>query len=396
MSLTVKDKPYMIPEYSVTGDILSFLRCGLQYRYQNKGALPPSKPVQLWFGEFIHGVMEEAYLRWKTWDEMPELPWDWQKEIRDIELAVSKRLAAGGLRAPRRVFCPFKEPNGLMGPCGDTNHPHKWIASRRAERAINFVGPHLFELISEPEVKLKATRPMPNFVENKSRSNYFGITGIIDVLASSDIKRDENNFILNMLGKTDEGRKLIESFEDNFEIIVDYKGMNRPFLDEEDWTHHRDQVLDYAWLRAKQPKSPPVKIGILFYINELAPSKTDIHEFKNQLQSKTQGPITDVYPTGDDLNKILNWKTKDKIPMLSLDFRLRRAIRIIPIESEIFNDSITRADQVIDEIENSVFKETSGEPIIKAWPKTGDVKTCTACDFKTFCPESKDKRAPSL
>ena len=37
MKLSTRSKPYIIPEYSLTGDLLSFLTCNLQYRYQNKG-----------------------------------------------------------------------------------------------------------------------------------------------------------------------------------------------------------------------------------------------------------------------------------------------------------------------------------------------------------------------
>ena len=117
--------------------------------------MPPSKPIQLWFGEFIHGVMDEAYLEWKENHKMRRFPWDWKTEIRDIELRIAKRLKSRGLNPPPRVFCPYDSSFPYRGLCPDTNHPHKLIASQRAEEAINTWGPHLFPLIDEAEVKLR-------------------------------------------------------------------------------------------------------------------------------------------------------------------------------------------------------------------------------------------------
>ncbi len=382
MPLSVKRPTYKIPEYSLTGDLLAYLKCPLQYRLYNRNSLPPSKPVQLWFGEFIHGVMEEAYLEWRDHNRR-RFPWQWLPEIRDIEIRISRRLQAKGLNPPPRVFCPYDESVVEARLCPDSNHPHQHIASKRSEAAINTWGPHLFPLIDSYEVKLRGLRDMPHYQANRDRSNYYGITGVIDVISSVTLRdAPRGNLILRILYENDEIRQLMDEYlDDEFEIIVDYKGMRRPPLNSTEWQAHEWQILTYAWLREHQPDSRPVIAGILFYINELVPTSEDIMDLQQEIRNNN----TDVIPTQSEIQKILDWREGMEIP-LTTPYRERRSIRVIPVTPQRVQNSLREFDDVVRRIENNILDEIRGGRITNVWQGHYQRRTCDACDFKTFCP----------
>lgn len=395
MPLSVRSKPYIIPEYSLTGDLLSYLTCGRQYRYQNMGTLPPAMPIQLWFGNFIHGVMEEAYMRWNENDEWKDFPWDWETQIRDIELSIDKMMRARGLQPPANLFCPFHDESDEQGLCPDTHHPHKLVASIRAEESINTWGPHLFPLIDDAEVKLKGIRDMPHYQKDSSRSNYYGIKGVIDVLSSVKIdEASDQNLIIKYLHQNPLFQYKLEKLDTpEYEIIVDYKGMKRPALGSPSWEHHEWQVLTYSWLRSMQPESRPVMVGILFYLNELSLFKEDLKELKRDVEEGN----TDVKPYAEDLENILKWNTHRPAPKLSRSLKKLRSIRIIPVEYDNQDQSLQAFDDVVADIENSILKEVKGMGIQSSWYPKPEKRTCDACDFNTFCQESKSaKRFPSV
>lgn len=405
MKLSSRSKSYMIPEYSVTGDLLSYLTCNLQYRYQNKGTLPPSKPVQRWFGEFIHGVIEEAYIQWEQ--NNMHFPWDWKKDIRPIEDLIDLRLQGRGLYSfDEDLFFSIHNQSDEELTIDDLNeHDHKKLASARAEKAINIWGKDLFPLIDASEHLIKGIRDMPNYDENTSRSNYYGINGVVDVSSSVKINKtleqsnfdNYNNRIIEYLKKDENFQKRLAKFDkdDEYEILIDYKGMKRPPEKvnnpkvENKWETHEQQILTYSWLRSEQKSSKPIIAGIIFYLNELVPSKEDLILIKDELNNG----LTDIgYEYDKDIELINNWQEDDKVPELSDNFKIDRSVRIINVDEDEREKALLKFDSVVLNIEESLIKEMKGCKIQEAWKGDSDERTCSACDFKTFCKNNSVKK----
>jgi len=384
--------PYTIPSYSLTGDLLAYLNCGLQYRYQNRGALPPSTPVQLWFGEFIHAVMEEAYLRWNTGVAPRSFPWDWTTITRPIELEIFRRLRARGLVAPFNLFCPSDgTASGPRCTCTDpTRQQHRLLATRRAEAAINTWAAHLFPLVSEAEVNVRGIRSMP--AAGTRRADYYEVSGTIDVLGAVQIAASPpGNLLLHYL---DDDPGIAPSIATvaggNYEIILDYKGMRRPAVNTPEWTHFAWQVHTYAWLRRQQAGAAPVVAAILLFINELEPSQEDIIQLKREVQAGA----TDVMPGPRDRAALDAWRRGRPLPALSTAFREQRSIRLVSVDPADTGTSLGEFDAVVADIEQAVLVEMQGGSVINAWQTrpsgqrytAPDTRICTACDHKHYCP----------
>ena len=140
LTLGVRERAYEIPSYSLTGDILGYLRCGLQYRYTRLGKMPPRSPVQLWFGHFIHGCMDEGYRRYKSARAAGQPHQLAMKKVDpdDIITFVEERLLNQGIAA----WEPWL----------------KLLGYARSRVALLELGPHLFPLISESEIRLTGVR----------------------------------------------------------------------------------------------------------------------------------------------------------------------------------------------------------------------------------------------
>ncbi len=374
MQLSKRPPVYALPSYSLTGDLVAFLRCGLQYRYTRIGQLPPTRPVQAWFGQFVHGVLEEAYRRYDAAGEGGEAdppPWP-DERIAEICELIKRRLAAQGL-------FPWDENLERQG-------------DERAKTAINELGPELFPIIHRAEVRLTGARPLPaEQIPSEYRvreADRYEIAGIVDVVTSVELNDPAlrgNRLLETILGQ------LPEQPPNAFEVIVDYKGMRRPPTEVSDaerpsfWDVYGWQVQTYAHLRGSQEDSLPVIAGVIIYLNELRPGSSDLTELKKEIRAGT----TDVVPErGGEVEKILQrWNGRGEPPCLPLDFRLRRALRVVEVTPDTVQDSLRRFDQVVARVETCRGKELIHEQVLDSWDKnTSYESTCTVCDFRTFCP----------
>ena len=376
MELGIRGQEHIVPSYSLTGDLLSYLRCRLQYRYHNGSSLPPSRPVQLWFGSFIHGVLELSYRFWdekrKSGQTPPEFPWpctkrEWQQP--------KPNWAENDIGYFANTMEEALSRQGIQARSAEARNS----AYHRIKLAVNELGPHLFPLISTAERRVIGTRPVPKDQINLRCDNY-EVHGVIDVLTHITLSQaNDDNLIRRCV------QDVYPELKGTFEVIVDYKGSRRPLINEDYWNQGNWQIQTYAWLRQRQPEALPVVAGILIYINELTPGDQEMQALQQGIKDKT----TDILPSAksQDAQIIRMWRRGMDTRQLSLEFRLRRAIRVIAISKISINEALCEFDDVVRRAEEDIQAEASGQDILQSWsPNCSDPVTCAACDFRYFCP----------
>lgn len=382
MRLSRRPPIYSLPPYSLTGDLLGFLRCGLQYRYTRIGQLPSTQPVQMWFGQFIHGVLEEAYRRYAEGRKAGRaVPPPWPRDvIVDIVELIKKRLAAQGLY-------PWDEGLEALGDA-------------RAEVAINELGPELFPLIQRAEVRLTGARELPLAkIPERYRfrdADRYEMVGVVDVITHVQLRDPSlrgNRLVKAILAA------LPQRPPERFEVILDYKGMRRPPRTVREGTSFWDvyawQVRTYAELRRTHEDSLPIAAGVVLFVNELLPTRSDLVQLKREVRAGD----TDVVPArGSEAERsLVGWRERDEVPRFPLEFRLARALRVVEVTEESIQAALNAFDDVVARIETCRGKELEQGRVLSTWETNpSDESTCTACDSRTYCPAYQKEREPRL
>ncbi|MBD1863987.1 MULTISPECIES: PD-(D/E)XK nuclease family protein [Trichocoleus] len=389
MQLSQRPAVYALPSYSLTGDLLGFLRCGLQYRYTRIGKLPSTRPVQAWFGQFIHGVLEESYRRFdesRKRGAMNLPPWS-EETIAGICELIKKRLAA------QQLF-PWGADLEELGYA-------------RAKVAVNELGPQLFPLIHRAEVRLTGARALPLAQippEYRFReADRYEMMGVIDVVTNVQLYDPDlwGNLLVKELLTDFKARSLKPPGE--FEVIIDYKGMRRPSQKPIDpskpsfWDIYGWQAQTYAHLRQAQEDSLPVMAGVIIYLNELLPTKGDLRRLREEIANGE----TDVVPEpGSETEQLLReWKDRkgEEPPILPFEFRLKRGLRVLPVAEATIAHALQEFDSAVARIEICRGKELQQGRVLSTWEKNAeDESTCAACDARTFCPSYTAETEPKL
>ncbi len=327
----------------------------------------------MWTGEFVHGVLEEAFRYWSL--HHTSFPWPYTENPWPPQLSAplqdSNDIGALGHRVEVRLAAGGKKSRSQQA---------RAAAYNRVVAAVNVLCPHLFPLITAAEERISGTRPMPRLPSGETaRGTRYELTGIVDVISSVQL----GNVAQNPLVQT------IQTFSTNpsagdYDVIVDYKAGRRPSRNSPLSMQFEWQVQTYAWLRSQIPHGRPVGAAMVIYVNELSPSRTDLEELRREVAAGT----TDIMPASgsQDYYALHGWQPGNSLPEFSSAFLLSRSVKIFDTSEAAVANAVGQIDAVVAQIESAAFAEHNTGDIPRNWPACGQVQDCDACDFFHFCP----------
>jgi hypothetical protein len=378
MSLTIRPATAVSRTWDVAGDLLSFLRCGLQYRYSRPGTPRPSHSAQQFSGRFLQQVLEDAWLSSKT-PASPSVPYS-DNALQELLDHVEQRLAAHGVR------------------CHNATGRH--YTRLRAAAAVNELGPLLFPLLCHARLQVSGSfhrQPAPDSRDPVSQPSW-ELTSTIHAIARLQPchSTPSSNPLVELIQQ-----HLPASHSDTAELIIDFQGNRRPDSDQP--ATSCDDLTQLQILAASLLYSPrtryPVVAGVVCYLSELVPSRRQFRALRRKL---LQCPEDPAVPPADSLDaRILRtWKPRsanELPPLLSLNYRLQRTIRIVPISSADQQTTLHQLESIVRRIEHCRSAEQRSGQILSAWElNPSNPAVCHACDARTWCPGFSSQIIPAL
>ncbi len=397
MTLSVQPSADTQRSWNVASDLLSFLRCGLRYRYTQPGKSRPSHSSRQFSGQFLQQVLEEAWLHFKNAATAP-LPWP-DQTIRELLDHVEQRLAA------RQVRC-----HSATG---------RHYARLRAAAAVNELGPVLFPLLSHARLQVRNSISAPDMApaDTAPANTTPAHTAIsppsceltADIHAIAQLQLHDptlsSNPLVRLLQQQLPQQQLPTAPLGTVQLLVDFQSNTRPDA-ALPGTRLNDltelQILATAFLyRTRSPY--PVVAGLVCCLSELVPSRRHFLALRKALLRQSDD-FSDHFlapaPDSPDARILRTWRpsTADQVPpLLSFHFRLQRAIRVIPVSPPDQLTAIAQLHDTIRRIQHCQSREQLTGQLLSVWERNPSGTTvCSSCSARTWCPDHSSAFQPVL
>ena len=378
MTLSMRPSADTQPTWDIARDLLSFLRCGLQYRYSRPGKPRPSHSSQQFSGQFLQQVQEDAWLLANT-PSAPPFPWP-EQAVQELLNHVEQRLAAQGVR------------------CHSASGRH--YTRLRAAAAINELGPLLFPLLCHARLRVSGSFHNPNTVPQSEFNDIPACELTATIHAVARLQLHDPALGRNPLVKLLQ-QQLPQAPSGTVELLIDFQGNRRPYSCCtqalcNDSTQLQIQATSFLYGTRTQH---PVIAGLVCYLSELVPSRRDFLALRKALIQRPGDP--DI-PAADSLDAAIlrTWKARtpgEVPPLLSLPFRLQRTIRVINVSVADQQVALKQLRNTVQRILQCRSQELLTGHIISAWERNASqVTVCQACDARTWCPDHTSKLQPDL
>lgn len=372
VSISVRKSQQLQPVFSLTADVQNFLHCGLQYRYARNSRLPWSDSPQLWFGRFVCDCLQLAEQQVRQ-GLQPQPPWD-SDQIEQLCSLVGARLQA------EQIVCRSRARRQTAQLC--------------VTALINQLGPVLFPLIAAAQVPVSGSRWFPavpgTAAHRSTEPAHFILTGTVPALLQ--ISAADGSAINSPLLQALQIHGLVQT--ESQTVLVDFKSAHRPDLnprtrqtaangaDADQW-----RALVLAWLLSQHAAIPTA--AVVVYLHELWPSAAALRRLRQAHLRRTADVLLPAADSADAALLTTLSNSRQPTP-LSLDFRMLRAIRVIPVTGASVQAALQATDNAAQRIRACQQQEHRSGHILSAWERNNNSHVaCANCRAKTWCPEFK-------